>query len=240
MGTHQQEILLTLQGDMRQFDAVVIAESLRHLANLVESFPSHEGRAKLATLRQGSAVTGVLTNDRTASSLEAGLIDLRDSARVPDAWSMAQVRSLERIIETTAQSDLVYINVAAGSSIVLDTHMKEATSKALKSLPKSLGSVVGELTRYNGSGQTKTAGLVQEDLEKTVEISLEQDLWQLVAQYMHQRVEVTGILTRHPETHAIERVSARSITPLPARGALVSGIGIWETLASHDESAEES
>lgn len=239
MGSGKSEVILTLQGDIRQFDAVTVAESLRHLAHLVESFPTHEGKAKLATLREGSAITGVLTDDQTSEFLSTRLIYLRDKQRVPKAWAIAQVRSLTKIIEITADSDRVSLKVADHQPLDLDNGMKAAIAKALMRIPKSIGSVVGELTRYNGSGQTRTAGLEQEGTNNVVEISLGEDLWQLVTRYMHQRVEIAGLVTRHPETNVIERVRARSITQLAPQGALVSGLGIWESIDSYAQSPEE-
>lgn len=239
MRSDNREVILTLEDDIQQFDAVTVAESLRHLAQLVESFPTHEGKAKLATLREGSAVTGVLTNDQTSESLSDGLVYLRDQQRVPEAWAISQVRSLRKVIEITADSDRVSLKVADHQPLALDSGMKVAIAKALTRIPKSIGSVIGELTRYNGSGQTRTAGLEQEGTKNAVEISLGEDLWQLVTRYMHQRVEIAGLVTRHPETNVIERVRARSITKLSPQGALVSGLGIWESIDSYAQSPEE-
>lgn len=239
MRSDTHEIILTLEGDIRQFDAIGVADSLRHLAQLVESFPTHEGKAKLAMLQEGSAVTGVLTNDQTSVSLTNGMIYLRDKERVPKAWSIAQVRSLRKILETTVDSNRASLKIADHQPFALDTAMRDAIRKALTRIPKSIGSVVGELTRYNGAGHTKTAGLEQENTSDAVEISLGEELWQLVTKYMHQRVEIAGIVTRHPETNAIEKVRARSITKLPPQGARVSGLGIWESIDSYAQAPEE-
>lgn len=234
MRTHGEEVILTLDGHIHEINAVILSESLRDLARLVEGFPTHAGSAKLATLREGSAITGVLTDYETTKRLADGIAHLRRQARIPDSWSISQVRSLERIVETGINGRGASLKIAAGKSQVLDLNLKEAISKAITRVPKSVGSVVGELKRYNGAGQVRMAGLQQEGTGNSVDVSLDENLWEVVIKFMHQRVEVAGILTRHPETNVIESVRVRSITELPKKDELTSGLGICERVDPYD------
>lgn len=233
------EVLLTLEGELQSFSAITVAESLRHLAQLVESFPTHEGSAKLATLREGSAVTGVLTNAETAVTLSDGIAHLHDHESVPEAWSIDQARSFKKLIDATVSRHEATLTVDRSSAISLDSRLRDAVSKAVSNIPKSIGTVIGELTRYNGAGPSKFAGLLQEGTQKIIDVGLGENLWQDVIQNMHQRVEIAGLVTRHPETNQIEKILARSIEELPEKGSPISGLGIWQDVDFRGQSPEE-
>src|SRR5699024_5311960 len=182
----------------------------------------------------------VLTDPETSRRLQKGISHLGKEQSMPDSWSIAQVRSLEKIVETAGGGRGATLKIADDEAKVLDAGFKEAISQAMTQAPKSIGSVIGELTRYNGSGRTRLAGLQQENTGKSVEVSLDGELWESAIKLMHERVEIAGLVTRHPETNVIEKVSARSITALPYSGVAAAVLGIWQDIEFDEENTEET
>lgn len=223
---------LKLNGDLGGIDAKTVAEGLELLRKLVGSFNPDGGPVKIATLRTGSTVTGVAAPPAAEKAIIHAVDLIREKQVLPPNWSARQatlLRDLAKLSHRTGINSAEILGLTTERSLQLDSVLVKSIQEAMKKTPVSIGSVVGKLHSYKDGPKGLSATLRDELTNKDVRVTFGEDLDEAIRLNLRQKVEVSGLLKRHPESNVPEEVDAKSIEPVPSPTS-VSGRGIWKRL----------
>ncbi|MDK8662709.1 hypothetical protein [Corynebacterium coyleae] len=226
-------IELKLNGELEEIDAKTVAEGLDLLRKLVGSFNPDGGPVKMASLRAGSSVTGVVASPATEEAIIQAVEMIREKQTLPSNWSSRQaalLRELAKLPNRNGVDSAEILGLTTEQSLRLDAALLKSVQEAMKTTPLSIGSVVGKLRSYKDGTTGLSATLRDQLTNQDVRITFGEDLDEEIRKYLRQIVEISGVMKRHPESNMPEEVDAISIEVVPTSSAAVSGRGIWRRL----------
>lgn len=222
-----QKLELTLNGEIENIEALSVARALESLAKLIQAFPSNSGRVKMSGVRQSSVVTEVLIDDESLHRLYSGIKSISRTCQIPRGWNRQQLRYLREIAKEGQKTNGATLSIKQSDWIPIDADLKEAIEKALSASLVSIGSVTGELNRYNGSDSHELKAWIRdESTDASVKVLFSEIQREDVLSKMHKRVRVRGKVHRSFDTNQIELVHLYGVDVLPDR-SLSNGRGIW-------------
>ncbi|MBP3947306.1 hypothetical protein [Corynebacterium sp. Marseille-P3884] len=238
----QHALELKLNGEMGAIDAKTVVDGLELLRKLVGSFTPGQGPVKMASLRSGSAVTGVVATPEVETTILRAIDSIRDHKEMPSNWSSKQATLLQDLAKLSNRSGVDSTELSGSSSLrvtQLDSALLASIQEAMKKTPISIGSVVGTLYSYQVSAKGLSAKMRDSLTNEDVRVLFDEDLDEAIRSNLRGLVEVSGVLKRHPETNAPEEISAKSVEALPIKTVPVSGRGIWRRLKEEGTTAQD-
>ncbi|WJY68464.1 hypothetical protein [Corynebacterium auris] len=235
-------IELKLNGELSGIDAKTVADGLDLLRKLVGSFTPNGGPVKMASLRTGSTVTGVIATPEAEDSILYGIELVRNRQVLPVNWSSKQATLLRELARLSRRSGVASAEILGRNTeraLPLDSALDASIQEAMKKAPTSIGSVVGKLHSYQDSAQGLSATLRDHITHQNVRVTFDEDLDAAIRQNLRRVVEVSGVLKRHPESNAPEEVDAKSVEAMPSIPTPVSGRGIWRRLKDKGVTARD-
>ena len=100
----QHALELKLNGEMGAIDAKTVVDGLELLRKLVGSFTPGRGPVKMASLRSGSAVTGVVATPEVETTILRAIDSIRDHKEMPSNWSSKQATLLQDLAKLSNRS----------------------------------------------------------------------------------------------------------------------------------------
>ncbi|TWP53226.1 hypothetical protein FKR81_04445 [Lentzea tibetensis] len=226
---HKDEIKIELQGPHGEIDPRALAEAIVALDKIIRSLPQDEPvPASISSLSVGSAKVGIRTNERAAAVIRSGLRDLFHESAVPAGWSVETVAGLLELDQVRKRSGVEGIWLRISDALTpVDEQLALHARESIQPPPPSLGSVRGELYRYNG--HQHTAALRDYRTGKIVTVTFPAKHAAMVRQALDQEVEVWGRVTRNIYDQ-VESIALEGLTALGApesRVALDDVIGLF-------------
>lgn len=214
------EIRVELVGTHGQIDPRAVADAIAALDKVLRSLPQDEPTPiTISSLSIGSAKIGLRASEQVADVLRNGLRDLFHEAAVPRGWSVETVAGLLELDQVRKRSGVEAIWLGtSGARAPLDQQLASHAKECIKPPAPSLGSVRGELYRYNG--HRHTAAIRERHTGKIVTVSFSASLTATVRGALDQEVEAWGRVTRNIYDQ-VESVALEGLTPLGAPKARV-------------------
>lgn len=231
---------LKLNGELGGIDAKTVAEGLELLRKLVGSFNPDGGPVKMASLRTGSTVTGVAAPRAAEEAIIHAADLIREKQVLPPHWSSRQatlLRDLAKLSHRNGVDSAEILGLTTERSLQLDSALLKSIQEAMKKTPISIGSVVGKLHSYRDGINGLSATLRDELTNRDVRVTFGEDLDEAIRMNLRRKVEVSGLLKRHPESNVPEEVDAKSIETIHPPIAF-SGRGIWKRLKDEGVSTQ--
>ncbi len=150
----------------------------------------------ISHLAIGSAVASIQTDQRRVDALREGLATIATAAEIPSGWSVDSVAALLDLHRTGKRGGVEAVGLRiAGALSDIDDIVAANAKRSIGSTRTSLGSVRGELYRYNG--RQRTAALSQAGTLKIVAVYFSIGLASKVRSALDGEVEIWGEVTRN-------------------------------------------
>ena len=196
---------IKLTGEMGSIDARALAEALSVLVKMLGTLSDGEVPCSISDLRVGSAVVATVAPDRESTILQEGLQSLRHGTSIPGGWAE---ETLDLLVDLNRAGnrrgvESVVLDID-GLVSEIDQELAENAKKAKVEYPKSVGSIVGNLFRYVNRGGVPEASMFEERSGRAVKLRLRYVDPREIRDLLDSRVEIRGILSRHPvDSHVV-------------------------------------
>lgn len=222
-------IKVELEGSHGQIDPRAVAEAIVALDKVLRSLPQDEPTPlAISSLSIGSAKIGIRATERVAGVMRDGLRDLFHEAVVPRGWSVETVAGLLELDQVRKRAGVEGIWLRIDDALApLDEQLALHARESIEPPAPSLGSVRGELYRYNG--HQHTAALRDYRTSRIVTVTFPTALAADVRGALDQEVEAWGRVTRniHDQVESIVLEGLTSLETPESRVSLDDVIGMF-------------
>lgn len=231
--SNQSTLTLTLSGNPESIDAGTISTAIDLLVKLVKSFSRLGELVQIGKLSNDGLTAGVLISPKVEEEILNGICVLRNSSELPANWTVQQMQYINELSELQRNAGVegVYFTPSnSPTNIPIDGELVQSIEKALRSIPFSYGSVIGELFEYRASGEALQAKLLDRKTKEVVTVEFDESLDNAIRNLLRHQVVVYGLLQRYPDTGKVKIVRTKKIQEMPEPTKKVSGRGIWSDL----------
>ncbi|MCT2338587.1 hypothetical protein [Corynebacterium sp. p3-SID1056] len=232
---------LKLNGDLNSIDATTVIRGLDLLRKLVAGLSPEGSPIKMGKLEEGSSVTGVLVSGHLSARISTGIEHIRSQRTMPSGWTSREakiVRDLAQLSKRAGVESVELLQSNQSTRTPLDPELISAVNETLDRTAITIGSVIGELYSYHVTQRGLVAKLRESLSGNEVKVNFKEDLDEEVRSHLRQEVEISGILTRHPESHRAEEIDAKSVESLNRPAHKINPRGIWRDLANEGATTE--
>lgn len=239
--TNDLSLDLKLNGDLNSIDATTVVKGLDLLRKLVVSFSPENSPVKMGKLEEGSSVTGILVTDCLSARVSTGIEHIRTRKTIPSGWTSKEAKIVKQLAQLSNRDGVDSVELLRSNGSVrnsLDAELISAVKVALQKTPITIGSVIGELYSYQVTQRGLVAKLRESLSDNEVKVNFNEDLDEEIRGHLRQRVEISGILTRHPESNRAEEIDAKTVEALNRPADKINPRGIWRDLAREGATTE--
>lgn len=223
------EIQVELKGRHGQIDPRAVAEAITALDKILRSLSNDSGvPITLSALSIGSANIGIRTSEWSVTTLREGMVNLSEVPTVPVGWSIDTVAGLLDLEQVRKRAGVEEIGLRITDTVQFIDQLLTDNAKASIAPPRpSLGSVRGELYRYNG--QRRIAALRDYRTLRAVEVRFPSALAEAVRGALDREVEAQGVVTRdlHDQVKSIDLTELEVVVVSKEKTTLESVIGLF-------------
>jgi len=230
----REQVELKIDGPDGEIDAHAVVDGLQALLKLLESLHVMSGEADadktfdVAGLSIGSARVSLVGAKERVETALAGIRELSENAHIPDGWEPASIQALLDLGRVRRRRGVtgVLLEKSQDAIVLIDDTIIENADQSIQTRPPSLGSVKGNLFRYNDDA--RQAGLRDERTGLIVPIHFNAQIAGEIRKALTSDVLIWGVVRRNP-VGRVESVRAQGIELLeqPSGGSTEEVVGTF-------------
>lgn len=226
------KVTMRLEGAEGAMDARALRAGLEHFTRFLSALADETAcPLPIVDLKVGSLFATVDTPQYLQDRVDEGLTFLRSEGARPITWPLEALKQLSDYANLKGRYGVEQVGIDGHDSGTIDEQLKAAIEKALSGLPLSLGAIQGRISSYFGVSRPVKVRVVPDGMRSYVRIAVpDAHLAEQAARLVEQRVIIRGLMVRHPESGAIEEMTAHSIEKIEEPEISMSvdeAVGIW-------------